>query len=89
MKHSPKLWQLGAEMLSVAAGKESGGATHDGSGATCCKTKGECYFCFSPLFLKAKSSLDFLWLVKTGTVVRSSGKARQNANLEKAGETYT
>lgn len=88
MKHSPKLWQLHAEMLSVAPGKECGGASHDASGATCCKTRAKCYFCFSPFFLEAKSSLDFLWLVKTGTVVRSSGKSRQHANLQKAGDPY-
>lgn len=42
---------------------------------------------FHFFFLTAISSLEFLWLVKTGTIVRSFIKAKwQNTNFQRAGD---
>lgn len=71
-RHSSKLWPYDAKMLSVVPGKELCSTllllgvcaafimAH-------CKTNADCYFCFSPFFLKWKFSLNFFWLKETST----------------------
>lgn len=70
-RHSSKLWQPDAEMLSVVSGELSlpGVCTAFIKGD--CETHNTHYFWFLPFFLgkMQKSSLNFFLLAKTGTNV--------------------
>ena len=83
---SSKLWRLDAEML-YSMGKELGGISHC-SGFMLPLNHSECYFCFSPFFIKAKILCGFLLHSENRYSCRSFLKAKwHEVNFQQARNT--